>query len=300
MSFHPAYFRPRAQTGSGKTHSLGILTRVAGESGIIPRALSHIFGAIAQETRGRQYSVTASFAQIYLDAVQDLLVGPPPHLGGGGGGGGGQHGGGGTGEAGVNLAVREDPSRGFYVEGLSEYAVRSFEEATALLNWGLEHRILGATRMNSTSSRSHTILTVRVECKVPASGARLETSASPGDAVAGGAVAALTGHVTTRATLLICDLAGSERVRRTNSKGARLEEARAINGSLHTLGQVIAVRSGGGDRTYVMISALSPRPCLSTGPLCYFVSCGRGGRSGWGLGRSCCSVLPLPRPVARL
>ena len=40
-----------------------------------------------------------------------------------------------------------------------------------------------------------------------------------------------------------CDLAGSERVRRTSSKGTRLEEARAINASLHTLGQVIAALS---------------------------------------------------------
>jgi hypothetical protein len=55
--------------------------------------------------------------------------------------------------------------RGFYVEGLSEYAVRSFEEAVAVLNWGLENRVLGATKMNATSSRSHTVLTVRIEAR---------------------------------------------------------------------------------------------------------------------------------------
>ena len=232
------------QTGSGKTHSLGILTRVAGESGIIPRALSHVFGAIAQEEAsgtGRVFAVTASFAQIYLDTVQDLLVQ-------GGGGDAAAGGGGGT-----SLPVREDPVRGFYVEGLSEYAVRSFDEATALLNWGLEHRVLGATRMNATSSRSHTILTVRVEVRVPATGARLDapdvaggaTATAAGSSSSGGGGGALTGHVATRAQLMICDLAGSERVRRTSSRGARLDEARAINGSLHTLGQVIAVRRGG-------------------------------------------------------
>jgi hypothetical protein len=40
---------------------------------------------------------------------------------------------------------------------------------------------------------------------------------------------------------MLCDLAGSERVRRTSSRGARLEEARAINASLHTLGNVSMV-----------------------------------------------------------
>lgn len=64
------------QTGSGKTHSLGILTRVSGESGIIPRALSHIFGYIAQANaanaagtaagadKGTTYGVTCSFLQV--------------------------------------------------------------------------------------------------------------------------------------------------------------------------------------------------------------------------------------------
>ncbi len=40
--------------------------------------------------------------------------------------------------------------------------MRDFQEACELLNWGLENRRMGRTAMNFTSSRSHTVLTVKV------------------------------------------------------------------------------------------------------------------------------------------
>jgi len=40
--------------------------------------------------------------------------------------------------------------------------------------------------------------------------------------------------------LVLADLAGSERVRKTHSKGIGLAEAKHINGSLSVLGKVIA------------------------------------------------------------
>jgi len=72
------------QTGSGKTYSLGILSRVTGEHGIIPRALSHLFGVVgaARAAAARAppdgpppttHHITMSFLQIYLDGVHDLL-----------------------------------------------------------------------------------------------------------------------------------------------------------------------------------------------------------------------------------
>lgn len=44
--------------------------------------------------------------------------------------------------------------------------------------------------------------------------------------------------LTTRGTLTLCDLAGSERISRTEAEGQRLVEAAAINKSLTALGQV--------------------------------------------------------------
>ena len=252
------------QTGSGKTYSLGILSRVTGENGLVPRALSHLFGAVgaARAAAARtppgappplSHHITMSFLQIYLDGVHDLLspagVSLPAALAaglsaaGGGGGNGARSGSGGSGALPLQgLPVREDPSRGFYVEGLSEFSVASFSDAVALLNWGLENRVLGATRMNATSSRSHTLLSLRVETRAPVAlrgGGVTDEISEDGNAPA----TTSYGFTTQRSQLLLGDLAGSERVRRTSSRGVRLVEARAINASLHTLGQVIAALS---------------------------------------------------------
>lgn len=45
--------------------------------------------------------------------------------------------------------------------------MRNFEESVDLLNWGLENRVMGCTKMNATSSRSHTVLTLRVTLLTP-------------------------------------------------------------------------------------------------------------------------------------
>ena len=47
-----------------------------------------------------------------------------------------------------------------------------------------------------------------------------------------------TSGVTSVGSLTLCDLAGSERVGKTEAKGKRLVEAAAINKSLSALGQV--------------------------------------------------------------
>eukprot|EP01039_Chlorochromonas_danica_P008606 gene8606-9484_t len=106
---------------------------------------------------------------------------------------------------------------------LTEYVVRNYRESEALINLGLENRAIAPTLMNSTSSRSHTILTVHIEQKLPADPNNPQSYAR-----------------TLRSKLLMVDLAGSERVRRTISQGTRLHEAKSINSSLSALGNVIA------------------------------------------------------------
>jgi kinesin family protein 3/17 len=62
-----------------------------------------------------------------------------------------------------NLSVREDKKRGIYVEGLSEWVVRSPGEVYKLIQRGRSTRNIGETKMNEVSSRSHAIFIIVVE-----------------------------------------------------------------------------------------------------------------------------------------
>ncbi len=80
---------------------------------------------------------------------------------------------------------------------------------------GKRNRSVGATLMNATSSRSHSIFTIVIEC-----------AENSGDHIRMG-------------KLNLVDLAGSERQSKTGATGDRLKEANKINLSLTALGNVI-------------------------------------------------------------
>ena len=90
---------------------MGILEFVNNEhAGLIPRATYQIFEHI-QNVSNADINVSISFLQLYRETIQDLLS---PGT---------------SGSEGENLQIREDPVRGFYVEGLQEFAVRNYGEA---------------------------------------------------------------------------------------------------------------------------------------------------------------------------
>jgi hypothetical protein len=218
------------QTGTGKTYTMGILEAVRDEhAGIIPRSVSQIFDYVLEHQHTTEIVVAMSFLQLYRETIQDLLAPASP----------GQT----VGHEADNLAIREDPSIGFYVEGLQTYIARSYEEAEALINLGLENRAMAPTLMNTTSSRSHTVLTINIEQR-PLPGAVPAYASNTGDVTNGMAMTPANRRAaqfrTLRSKLLLVDLAGSERVRKTISKGTRLDEAKSINTSLSALGNVIA------------------------------------------------------------
>lgn len=113
------------------------------------------------------------------------------------------------------MAIRENKTRGIYIEGVKEPYVTSSEDVLWHLEEGGHNRATSSTRMNATSSRSHAvfIFKVIVENKVT--------------------------HSKKMSKLMMVDLAGSEKVRKTQAHGQRLEEAKGINQSLSTLGRVI-------------------------------------------------------------
>ena len=241
------------QTGSGKSHSM---TGTAAFPGIMPRLVDDVFAQVhltspltphlsphltshfsplasphltshltsrlssqaAEETaRGTQVNVTYSMLEIYNEALVDLLVSRAASGGGGGGGGGGGSGGTSSSKEGA-LSIREDPTNGVHVHGLSNVAVRSAAEVHSLMRKGDAARAVGATSMNDTSSRSHMIVSLRICQSVPIDADTCKE---------------------VRATLNLVDLAGSERAHKSGAEGAALKEGGSINKSLSALGMVV-------------------------------------------------------------
>ena len=141
----------------------------------------------------------------------------------------------------TNLPIREDKKRGFYIQHLTEYQVTSYKEASALVNLGLENRIMAPTLMNTTSSRSHTVLTMNIT--------QIDR----------------TRKSKKRSKLLLVDLAGSERIKRTISQDIRLREAQSINSSLAALGNVIAALAKNTSRhvPFRLVTLTHPRENLA-------------------------------------
>ena len=121
-----------------------------------------------------------------------------------------------------NLQLREDQQKGVYVEGLSEWVVRSAEELERLAQRGAEARDTARTAMNATSSRSHACMTIIVERGqqlLPDTRGVGSGGGEPGRRVVCG-------------RLTLVDLAGSERLRAHGSGDAssqRFREGQQIN-----------------------------------------------------------------------
>ena len=63
----------------------------------------------------------------------------------------------------TSLQIREDRKKGVFVEGLSEWAVRSPNEIYSLMQRGALSRATASTKMNDMSSRSHAVFLIIVE-----------------------------------------------------------------------------------------------------------------------------------------
>ena len=114
------------------------------------------------------------------------------------------------------VQIREDPeTKVFFIPGLVIVPLEAEQQAVDLLNAGLQQRTMAPQQLNPTSSRSHLVLTFYLMKQV-----------SPGTEVV-------------RSKLTFADLAGNERVSKSESRGLRLEEARHINSSLSSLAEAI-------------------------------------------------------------
>ncbi|XP_062337571.1 kinesin-1 heavy chain-like [Osmerus eperlanus] len=116
----------------------------------------------------------------------------------------------------TNLSVHEDKNRVPYVKGCTERFVCSPEEVMDTIDEGKSNRHVAVTNMNEHSSRSHSIFLINVKQENTQTEQKLSGK------------------------LYLVDLAGSEKVSKTGAEGAVLDEAKNINKSLSSLGNVIS------------------------------------------------------------
>ena len=58
--------------------------------------------------------------------------------------------------------LKEDTKGSMYIKDVAEIEVKSTEEALELMHKALKRRVIGYTDLNSESSRSHSIFTIRI------------------------------------------------------------------------------------------------------------------------------------------
>jgi len=193
------------QTGAGKSFTMmgpdsdeGPVSSDPNMWGIIPRAIRQIFAYIANAPQEVTFSLAVSYLEVYREVIRDLL---DPSK--------------------VNLAVRESPTKGIYVDGATTGFVTCAEDVFQAIAVGDASRAVASTNMNAHSSRSHSLFIMKVTQKNEVDGSVKQSQ------------------------LNLVDLAGSEKIGKTGATGDTLEEAKKINQSLSALANVINALADG-------------------------------------------------------
>ena len=197
------------QTGSGKTHTMQGDEKIDDGSrsqlnGLIPQAVFNLFKKI-QSHPDRTFCISVSFLQIYNEKIYDLLNPSslnPKTVGSNVGG----------------LRLRWNKDEEFTVENLFVFECKTADELMKYFLYGLKNRINSSHKLNMSSSRSHSILTIRVESFYHNNPTHVLCS-----------------------KIELVDLAGSERIGMTGTEGKLAKESIDINKSLFTLRQVISI-----------------------------------------------------------
>eukprot|EP01059_Diplonema_ambulator_P015518 TRINITY_DN2666_c0_g1_i1.p1 TRINITY_DN2666_c0_g1~~TRINITY_DN2666_c0_g1_i1.p1 ORF type:complete len:647 (+),score=228.19 TRINITY_DN2666_c0_g1_i1:565-2505(+) len=202
------------QTGTGKTHTMS--NKTPGQEGMLQKSVQLVFDKIKDDKSG-DYDVSCTFIQIYQEVIEDLLrdKGDPVDKKG--------------------IMIRDDPNieGGVYltpIKQLNCYNASSspkegINNCLKMFDKGDKNRSVGETAMNAVSSRSHTVFTLYITRRNKMTDADYDTEDVNKEEFNG--------------RLILVDLAGCERQKKTGAGGERLNEANAINGSLLVLGKCI-------------------------------------------------------------
>ncbi|XP_015866693.3 kinesin-like protein KIN-12F [Ziziphus jujuba] len=222
------------QSGSGKTYTMwGPPSAMVedpsphSQQGIVPRTFQMLFSEIDKErqnSEGKQinYQCRCSFLEIYNEQIGDLL--DPTQR---------------------RLEIKDDPKNGLFVENLTEEYVTSYEDVIQILIKGLSSRKVGATSVNSKSSRSHIVFTFFIEswCK--------ETSSK-----------CFGSSKTSRISLV--DLAGLDKNKIDDDAGRQCaREGKNVKKSLLRLGQLVNTLATKGPESGKSEDSLYKGSCLT-------------------------------------
>ncbi|KAJ8908356.1 hypothetical protein NDN08_005066 [Rhodosorus marinus] len=177
------------QTGSGKTYTMN---GVPEDRGVNFRALQDLFRISQERNDMFDTKISVSMVEIYNETLRDLLVNDKVQ---------------------PKLEIKKGPD-GVFIPDLTLVDCHTSNEVWNLMREGSSNRASGATAMNERSSRSHLIVSVRVQSR------------------------SLLTNLRTSGNLHLVDLAGSERLSKSHAVGDRLKEAAHINKSLAALGDV--------------------------------------------------------------
>ncbi|NXS43855.1 KIFC3 protein, partial [Balaeniceps rex] len=127
------------QTGAGKTYTM---EGTAANPGINQRALQLLFSEVQSKAADWDYAISVSAAEIYNEALRDLLGKEPQEK--------------------LEIKLCPDGSGQLYVPGLTEFRVQSVEDINKVFEFGHVNRVTECTNLNEHSSRSHALLIVTV------------------------------------------------------------------------------------------------------------------------------------------
>ena len=183
------------QTGSGKTYSMfGTQSPSGQEYGLVQNTLRDLFSRVGAErsSLSKDMKVEVSMFEVYNEKLYCLLSK--------------------SGGAQAPLKVRQDGDA-VAIDGLKKVEAKDFAEAEKWIKTGEAARIVGDTKANRKSSRSHAIVQVYLSIGTPA-------------------------KRSIKVTLV--DLAGSERFDKAHPNSEKLQqEGIHINNALSALGRVV-------------------------------------------------------------
>lgn len=189
------------QTGSGKSYSV---SGIGANKGIVPLVCENLFSKITEQSSNKdnEFEVTFSMIEIYNEQVKDLLnvKGLTKSKG---------------------LSIHERPGKGFQIleKDMKPIQVQDYATIQKLIEQGTKNKSIAATSMNAVSSRAHTIVELNFKQTFNnESGSRMQRES----------------------VINLIDLAGSERVSKSQTSGQQFKEGVAINQSLTTLGNCIS------------------------------------------------------------